>query len=40
MLVEDGEMSVGSNTHLTIIDEQFTIINEHITNINEHLSSI
>ena len=28
MLVNDGEMSVWSYTHFTIIDEHFTIINE------------
>ena len=31
MLVNDGEMSIWSYTHFTIIDYHFTIINEHIT---------
>ena len=29
MFINDGEMSVGSYTHFTIIDEHFAIINEH-----------
>ena len=33
-LVNDGEMSVGSYTHFTIIDENFTIINEYFSSIS------
>ena len=40
MLVNDDEMSVGSYTHFTIIDEHFTIINEHFAIIYEHFCSI
>ena len=38
MLVNGGEMSVWSYTHLTIIDEPFAIINDHLTIINEHFA--
>ena len=40
MLVNYSEMSVGSYTHFTIIDEHFNTINEHFTFINEHFSSL
>ena len=40
MLNNDGEISVGSYTHFTIVDEHFTIINEHFTIIYEHLVAL
>ena len=31
MVVNDGEMSVCSYTHFTIINEHFNIVNKHFT---------
>ena len=38
--INDGEMSVWSYTHFTIIDKHFTIFNKQFTIINEHLTNI